>query len=178
MERTALGEKILKHWRENRPQMVSDLEKSNRLEQAVLEAQELTGDLLYELVSVKKMDYQPAWEMATREWAFLSGEDRQPKAPSPSGKSSRSGRSAAAPVARLPDKRCARHRRRRAEGKGARQHRRHPRSQADRIRKPRSHRRRESSARAVRRMGRLAERFSPLPAARVGRNRALRSASS
>lgn len=87
-ERTALGEAILKHWREHCPQMVQDLEKSNRLDQAVFEAQEKTGDLLFELVSVKKMDYQPAWEMATREWAFLPGEDLQPKAP-PSGKSSR-----------------------------------------------------------------------------------------
>ena len=88
-ERTALGEAILKHWREHCPQMVQDLEKNNRLDQAVFEAQEKTGDVLYELVSVKKMDYQAAWEMATREWAFLPGEDLPPKAPPPSGKSSR-----------------------------------------------------------------------------------------
>ena len=88
-ERTALGEAILKHWREHRPQMVRDLEKNNRLEQAVLEAQERTGDLLYELVSVQKMDYQAAWELATREWAFLPGEEENPPAESPpSGKSS------------------------------------------------------------------------------------------
>ncbi len=88
-ERTALGEAILKHWREHRPQMVQDLEKNNRLEQAVFEAQEITGDLLFELVSVKKMDYQPAWELAMREWAFPPGEDLQPKARPPSGKSRR-----------------------------------------------------------------------------------------
>ena len=88
-ERTALGEAILKHWREHCPQMVQDLEKNNRLDQAVFEAQEITSDLLFELVSVKKMDYQPAWEIATREWAFAPGKDLQPKAPPPSGKSSR-----------------------------------------------------------------------------------------
>lgn len=88
-ERTALGEAILKHWREHCPQMVQDLEKNNRLTQAVFEAQEKTGDLLFELVSVRKMDYQPAWELATREWAFPRCEDPHPKAPPPSGKSSR-----------------------------------------------------------------------------------------
>ena len=55
MLRTLLGEKILRHWREHCPQMVRDLEKQNRLDQTVFEAQERTGDLLYELVSVKKM---------------------------------------------------------------------------------------------------------------------------
>jgi hypothetical protein len=68
--------------------MVSALEKKNCLEQAVLEAQELTGNLLYELVSVQKMDYQAAWELATQEWAFLP-EEARPRRPS-SRKSSRS----------------------------------------------------------------------------------------
>jgi hypothetical protein len=90
MERTALGERILNHWRQNRPQMVSDLEKSNRLEEAVLEAQELTGDLLYDLVSVQKMDYQTAWELATRDWAFLPEEARPKRRLS--GKSSSTNR--------------------------------------------------------------------------------------
>ena len=76
MERTALGEAILKHWREHCPQMVQDLEKNNRLAQAVFEAQEKTGDLLFELVLVKKMDYQAAWETAMAEWAFPPSEDR------------------------------------------------------------------------------------------------------
>ena len=70
MLRTALGEKILRHWRDHCPQMVRDLEQKNRLDQAVFEAQETTGDLLYELVSVKKMNYPAAWELATQEWAL------------------------------------------------------------------------------------------------------------
>jgi hypothetical protein len=70
MLRTLLGEKILRHWREHCPQMVRDLERENRLDEAVLEAQETTGDLLYELVSVKKMNYPAAWELATQEWAL------------------------------------------------------------------------------------------------------------
>ena len=70
MLRTLLGEKILKHWREHSPQMVRDLERKGRLDEAVLEAQETTGDLLYELVSVRKMNYPAAWELATQEWAL------------------------------------------------------------------------------------------------------------
>ena len=77
MLRTALGEKILKHWRENCPQMVRDLEQQNRLDQSVLEAQETTGDLLYELVSVKKMNYPAAWELATQEWALPQSENQE-----------------------------------------------------------------------------------------------------
>src|ERR1022692_2732888 len=76
MERTALGEKILIHWREHCPQMVRDLEQQNRLDQAVFEAQETTGDLLYELVSVKKMNYPAAWELATQEWALPQEENK------------------------------------------------------------------------------------------------------
>src|ERR1035437_3729391 len=85
-ERTALGEAILKHWREHCPQMVRDLEKENRLDQSVFETQERTGDLLYELVSVKKMDYHAAWELAAQEWA-LPGEDRPTAGHPPSGTS-------------------------------------------------------------------------------------------
>jgi hypothetical protein len=97
-ERTALGEQILKHWREHLPQMVRDLKKENRLNGAIQEAQDLTADLLYELVSVKKIDYQAAWEMATRQWAFLPA-GKPARAPSsrtskrPRKKSSRRGTS-------------------------------------------------------------------------------------
>ena len=87
-ERTALGEAILKHWREHRPQMVRDLEQQNRLDQAVFEAQETTGDLLYELVSVRKMNYPAAWELATQEWALPQEENGSgdlPPAANPEG---------------------------------------------------------------------------------------------
>jgi hypothetical protein len=78
---TPLGHQILAHWRQHRPTMVSNLERENLLKQAVFAAQELTGDLLYELTVVKKMDYQAAWEIATREWAFLPDEQDQPQLP-------------------------------------------------------------------------------------------------
>jgi hypothetical protein len=75
---TPLGHKILDHWTHHRPTMVEKLDKGNQLQQAVFAAQELTGNLLYELMVVQKMDYQFAWEIATREWAFLPDEEDQP----------------------------------------------------------------------------------------------------
>ena len=76
---TSLGQEILEHWRRHRPTMVENLAKGNQLQQAVFAAQELTGNLLYELMVVQKMDYQFAWEIATREWAFLPDEEDQPQ---------------------------------------------------------------------------------------------------
>ena len=76
---TPLGQQILEHWKRHRPTMVGNLERENQLQRAIFAAQELTGNLLYELTVVQKMDYQPAWEMATREWAFLPDEQDQPQ---------------------------------------------------------------------------------------------------
>ena len=76
---TPLGYQILEHWKRYRPTMVATLDKGNQLQQAVFAAQELTGNLLYELTVVRKMDYQMAWEIATREWAFLPDEEDQPQ---------------------------------------------------------------------------------------------------
>jgi len=68
-ERNRLGQMIFEHWQKHRPQMVAELREANQLDQTIYEAQETIGDLLYELVSVQKMDYQAAWEIAMREWA-------------------------------------------------------------------------------------------------------------
>src|ERR1022692_86962 len=85
-ERTALGEQILKHWREHCPRMVRDLETMNRLDQAVFETQERVGDLLHELMIVKQMDYQAAWEMAREEWAIPPGNETPKQTLPPSTK--------------------------------------------------------------------------------------------
>ena len=76
---TPLGHQILEHWNRYRPAMVRKLTQQNQLQGAIYAAQELTGDLLYDLTVVQKMDYQPAWEIATREWAFLPDEEDQPQ---------------------------------------------------------------------------------------------------
>jgi hypothetical protein len=58
---------ILLHWRSHRPQMVAELERTNHLSQAVEEAEERAADLLYEFLSVRKMQFNQAWELAMRE---------------------------------------------------------------------------------------------------------------
>jgi len=76
-DRNQLGKMILNHWLAHRPRMVEELRKNNQLERAIQETQERTGDPLYELLSVQKMEYHAAWEIATREWTFLPSEDPQ-----------------------------------------------------------------------------------------------------
>jgi len=76
-----LGDLILKHWTTHRPGVIEELERTNQLQTALRQAQEQTGDLLYTLTVVQKMEYHAAWELATREWAFLPGE-APPKPPS------------------------------------------------------------------------------------------------
>jgi len=71
-----LGQMILKHWQTHHPKMLAELQSNHQLEQTLHETQERAGDLLYELISVWKMDYQAAWETAMAEWAFPSNEDR------------------------------------------------------------------------------------------------------
>ncbi len=79
-EHNRLSQMILDHWQEHCPRMVEELRSQNHLENALAEAEERTADLLYELISVQKLQYQEAWEMATREWAFLPTEAPQSSA--------------------------------------------------------------------------------------------------
>jgi hypothetical protein len=76
-----LGDLILKHWRTHRPGLIEELERTNQLQPLLRQAQEQTGDLLYNLTVVQKMEYHAAWELATREWAFLPGKDRPERPP-------------------------------------------------------------------------------------------------
>ena len=48
---TRLRQTIHSHWLKYRPQMVEELTRTNRLAQALRQAEERTVDLLYELVS-------------------------------------------------------------------------------------------------------------------------------
>ena len=76
-----LGDLILKHWTTHRPGVIEELERTNQLQPVLRQAQEQTGDLLHNLTVIQKMDYQAAWELATREWAFLPEEDRPNRPP-------------------------------------------------------------------------------------------------
>jgi hypothetical protein len=67
VQENRLANMILLHWRAHRPQMVAELERSNQLSQAVQDAEERAADLLYEFLSVRKMQFNQAWELAMRE---------------------------------------------------------------------------------------------------------------
>ena len=77
-QQTRLRQMILLHWQEHCPRMVEELRTHNHLDNALSEAEQRTADLLYELYSVQKLEYQVAWETAMREWALLPTEDPPP----------------------------------------------------------------------------------------------------
>ena len=71
-----LKQMIRSHWLNYRPQMVEELHRTNRLEEALKEAEERTTGLMYEFICVHKMQYQEAWEQATAEWRLPETETR------------------------------------------------------------------------------------------------------
>jgi hypothetical protein len=76
---TRLRQTIYTHWLKYKPRMVEELTRTNQLVQALRQAEIRTVDLLYEFVSIRKMQYQEAWELATEEWRLPETEARQPE---------------------------------------------------------------------------------------------------
>jgi hypothetical protein len=66
---------ILEHWSRYHPSMLAQLRQNNQLEQTLHETAERFADLLHELVSVRKVGYDQAWELAMNEF-FLPEESR------------------------------------------------------------------------------------------------------
>jgi hypothetical protein len=62
-----LSSLILEHWSLYHPKMLAELRQQNRLHQTLEETAERFTDILYELVSVKKMEHHRAWEIAVQE---------------------------------------------------------------------------------------------------------------
>jgi hypothetical protein len=62
-----LASLILEHWSLYRPKMLAELRQQDRLQQTLEETAERFSSLLYDLVSVKKLEYHQAWEIAIRE---------------------------------------------------------------------------------------------------------------
>jgi hypothetical protein len=62
-----LSSLILEHWSRYHPKMLAELRQQNQLQQTLEETAERFTDLLYELVSVKKMEHHQAWEIAVQE---------------------------------------------------------------------------------------------------------------
>jgi hypothetical protein len=76
-----LSSLILAHWNRYQPSMLSRLRRENRLATALEETARQMSDLMYELVSVRRMEYGQAWEIATAQ--FLLPEEESSSTPSP-----------------------------------------------------------------------------------------------
>jgi hypothetical protein len=66
-----ISRRILKRWKTEAPQMVTDLETSGQLMAVLNQTSERVVDLLYQLTVVQKMDYHAALEIAMDEWSSL-----------------------------------------------------------------------------------------------------------
>jgi hypothetical protein len=67
-EHDRLSSLILEHWSRYHPRMLAQLRQEKRLEQVLEETAQQFSDLLYDLVSVKKMEYHQAWELAIQQF--------------------------------------------------------------------------------------------------------------
>jgi hypothetical protein len=78
-EHDRLSNLILTHWSRYRPLMLAQLHQQNRLQQELEATAERLADMLYELVSVRKMEHHQAWELAIQE--FLLPEEYSSTSP-------------------------------------------------------------------------------------------------
>jgi hypothetical protein len=82
-DRDRLSNLLLEHWSRYHPSMLARLTQENRLNQVLEETAEQFADRLYELVSVKKMEYHQAWELLVEEF-LLPEESSSTSSPSQS----------------------------------------------------------------------------------------------
>ena len=71
-----LSSLILEHWSRYQPLMLKWLREQKMLETALSDTAEQMSDRLYELVSVRGMEYNQAWELVIHE--FLLPEESSP----------------------------------------------------------------------------------------------------
>jgi hypothetical protein len=62
-----LASLILEHWQRYHPKMLAELRQQSLLSQTLEETAGRFSELLYDLVSVRKMQYHQAWELAVQE---------------------------------------------------------------------------------------------------------------
>jgi hypothetical protein len=62
-----LSSLILEHWSRYHHSMLEEMRRQDRLQQELETTAEQFADLMYELVSVRKLEYLQAWELAMNE---------------------------------------------------------------------------------------------------------------
>ena len=78
-EHDRLSSLLLDHWSRYHPSMLAQLKQQNRLQEELKKTAEQFADLIYELVSVQKMEYHQAWELAVEQ--FLLPEESSSMSP-------------------------------------------------------------------------------------------------
>jgi hypothetical protein len=67
-EHDALSSLLLEHWSRYHPSMLARLKQQKRLQEELEKTAEQFADQIYELVSVQKMEYHQAWELAVEQF--------------------------------------------------------------------------------------------------------------
>lgn len=80
-DRDRLSNLVLTHWSRYHPSMLARLKREGRLERELEKTAQQFADLLYELIAVKKMAYDQAWELAVNQ--FLLPEESSSTNPNP-----------------------------------------------------------------------------------------------
>lgn len=84
MDHDRLASLILEHWSRYHPRMLDRLRRQNLLDKELQETTQQFSDLLYELVSVNRMEYHEAWELAIQQFLLpeeSSSTTNRPKDP-------------------------------------------------------------------------------------------------
>ena len=76
---TPLGHQILEHWRRHRPTMVEKLDQRESTSAGDLRSAGVDGEPAIRVDGGSEDGLPIAWEIATREWAFLPDEEDQPQ---------------------------------------------------------------------------------------------------
>jgi hypothetical protein len=63
-----LSSLILAHWSRCHPKMLAQFQQQNRLEQELEETAQQFAALLYDLVTVRNLEYHQAWELAIQQF--------------------------------------------------------------------------------------------------------------
>jgi hypothetical protein len=63
-----LSSLILAHWSLYHPLMLAEFQRQNRLQWELEQTAEQFADMMYEMVSVRKLEYHRAWELAMQEF--------------------------------------------------------------------------------------------------------------
>ena len=89
MPLTRLETKILNYGQTHHPAMVKEMIQARTLQNRLHEAEKRAADLLYEYLSVQKMDYVEAWDLMMKELSPTSNPSPSPRAtsesPNPTG---------------------------------------------------------------------------------------------